>query len=67
MRRKPVPKPRSVAAKALGSPLFRARQVEPLKGKASYKRRPKHRGGASVLRVVSRLSPYRSARGSSAA
>ena len=47
------PKPRSPSAMALTSPLFRMRKVKPLKGKASYKRRPKHRGGAFDSRLAS--------------
>ena len=50
MKRKPLPKPRSLAARALESPLFRMQKVKTLKGKGSYKRRPKHRGGASDFR-----------------
>ena len=43
-RKHPPPKPRSPAARALARPLYRQRKVKPLKGKGSYKRRPKHRG-----------------------
>ena len=32
-------------ARALQSPLFKQRRAKPLKGKGSYIRRPKHRGG----------------------
>ena len=32
-------------ARALRSRLFQQRRVKPLKGKAAYTRRPKHRGG----------------------
>lgn len=49
MKRKPLSKPRSLAARALESPLFRMQKVKTLKGKGSYKRRPKHRGGVSVF------------------
>ena len=49
MKRKPLPKPRSLAARALESPLFRMQKVKTLKGKGSYKRRPQHRGGVSVF------------------
>ena len=52
MKRKPLPKPRSLAARALESPLFRMQKVKTLKGKGSYKRRPKHRGGVSVFGVT---------------
>ena len=52
MKRRPLPKRRSFAARALESPLFRLRKIKPLKGKGSYKRRPKHRDGASVFRPL---------------
>ena len=52
-KRRPPPKPRNHSAHALESPLFRMRLVKSLKGKASYKRRPKHRGGAFDSRIAS--------------
>lgn len=52
-RKTPPPRPRSAPAAALGKPVFRQRRVKPLKGKASYERRPKHPGGASVSRGAS--------------
>ncbi len=36
-------------ARTLRSRLFRQRRVKPLKGKAAYTRRPKHRGGGFLL------------------
>lgn len=48
MKRKQIPKRRNLAARALESPLFRMRKIKPLKGKASYKRRPKHRAGVAI-------------------
>jgi len=52
MIRKRKPKRRSPAARALASPLFRVRIVRPLKGKASYRRRPRHQGGAFAFETV---------------
>ena len=46
MNRKRKPKRRNPAARALTSSLFRMRIVRPLKGKASYRRRPRHQDGA---------------------
>ncbi len=57
MKRRPLPKRRSLAARALESPLFRLRKVKPLKGKGSYKRRPKHRDGVSVFRPLEVREP----------
>ena len=51
-RRHPPPKPRSPTARALAQPLYRQRKLRPLKGKGSWKRRPKHRDGAFHLRVA---------------
>ena len=56
MKRRALPKRRNLAARALESPLFRLRKIKPLKGKGSYKRRPKHRDGASILTVHHFLS-----------
>ena len=57
MKRRPLPKRRNLAARALESPLFRMRKVKPLKGKGSYKRRPKHRDGVSVFRRPEKIEP----------
>jgi hypothetical protein len=63
MKRKPLPKPRSLAARALESPLFRMQKVKTLKGKGSYKRRPKYRGGVSVfVRILGPLWILRSSK-----
>ena len=48
-RKHPPPKPRSPTARALAQPLYRQRKIKALKGKGSYKRRPKHRDGAFHL------------------
>ncbi len=55
MKRRPLPKRRSLVARALESPLFRMRKIKPFKGKGSYKRRPKHRDGASVFRCPEKI------------
>lgn len=52
-RKTSPPRPRGVPAAALAKPIFRQRRVKPLKGKASYKRRPKHPGGAFLSRALS--------------
>jgi stalled ribosome alternative rescue factor ArfA len=46
-----IPKLRRLnpVAKALRTPVFRPRRVKKLKGKGSYNRRPKHRGGGFVI------------------
>ena len=51
-RKHPPPKPHSPTARALAQPLYRQRKIKALKGKGSYKRRPKHRDGAFHLRVA---------------
>ncbi len=50
--RHPPPKPRSPTARVLAQPLYRQRKIKALKGKGSYKRRPKHRDGAFHLRAA---------------
>ena len=52
-KRRDPPKRRCVVAHALTNPCFLQRKVRPRKGRGSYTRREKHRGGAGADAPVS--------------